>query len=532
MADWYISSVAYDTVVAWAASTTYAVGDIRRQTSLTLLAGQRCFRVSAITTGISGASEPTWNLGLAAATTDGGVTWTECTGNSSRQQNGGVTNTWTAPARHFVNLHVSGNNAIAAGDRAFVSSDHAEVITTSGGVLLTAGSNASPVRCISVNRTTGSIPPAIGDITPGAAVTCSANSGTLFISNNAGSYFEGFTFTESGTGTCKITISNSGAGTREFKDCNFVISGTGAASSIDPCPVAQSPVIWRNCTVKFGAVGQSIWLTSTCNFHWKNTAGVPAVNSAGSAPTNLFTDGNSGAAKGGIYLNGLDLSFVAGNIFGTIVFLKGVIRNCKLHASATLAALTSAAYGNTFGEEYGLEFINCHSSNDAYNNYWAKYGGTISTEVTITRASGATDGTQKASRKMVSSSSTTLVNKALPLEHHIYLWNTVIGTPQTATVELISSASLNNDEIWAEAEYLGDSADCMSLFADDTVATVLTAAAAQTSSSVTWDNSPATPVKQKLAITFTAQKAGLLDFVVKLAKASTTVYVDHKVLLT
>jgi hypothetical protein len=372
----------------------------------------------------------------------------------------------------------------------------------------------------------------VADISPGASVICSAAGGTLFISNNAGAYFEGFTFIASGTGTCKVTLSNNGAGTRDFKDCNFVLSGAGSASSIDPCPVAQSPIIWRNCRVKFGAVGQSIWLTSTANFHWKNTAGVPAVDSAGSAPTSLFTDGNAGASKGGVYLDGLDLSFVAGNLFGTIVFLKGIIRNCKLNASATLAVLTSSAYGNTFGEAYGLDFINCHSSNDAYNNYWAKYCGTIATEIAITRTGGATDGVQKASRKMVSSSSATLVNKALPLEHHIYLWNTVIGASQTATVELISSGSLNNDEMWGELQYLGDASDCMSLFADDTIATSLTAAAAQTSSSVAWDSSPATPVKQKLAISFTAQKVGLLDFVVKLAKASTTVYVDHKITLT
>jgi hypothetical protein len=532
MADWYLSSVAYDAVAAWLATHTYAVGAIVRQTSLTLYAGQRCFRASAITTGISGGTEPTWNLGLGATTTDGGVTWTECTGNSAHQHDNSVTNTWTAPGRHFENFDSTGNAAVAAGDRIFVSSDHAEVITTSGHVLLTAGSNASPVNCISVSRTAGNIPPLAADITAGAAVSCSAAGGTLFLSNAAGSRFEGLTFTVSGTGTCKITIPNSGAGVREFKDCNFVISGTGSASSIDPCAISQCTCIWQNCTVKFGAVGQSIWLTSTSKLHWKNTAGIPAVNSAGSAPTNLFTDGNSGAGKGGVFLDGLDLSFVAGNIFGTIVYLRGIVRNCKLNASATLAALTSAAYGNTHGEVYGLEFINCHSSNDAYNNYWAKYGGTIATEITITRTGGATDGVQKASRKMVSSSSTALVNKALPLEHHIYLWNTVVGTSQTATVEVISSASLNNDELWGEIEYLGDSADCMSLFADDTIATTLTAAAAQTSSSVAWDSSPATPVKQKLAITFTAQKVGLLDFVVKLAKASTTVYVDHKITLT
>lgn len=522
MAAWYLSSVEYDAVAVWT-SATYAVGAIRRQVSVAYPA-QRCFRVSAITTGVSGASEPTWNLGLGATTTDGGVTWTECTGNSSRQRENGATVTWTAPGRHFENFDSAGNSAVAAGDTVYASSDHAEVITTTGHVLLTAGSAASPVRCISVTKA-GSVPPVADDITTGAAVTCSANSGALFLSNNGGAYFEGFTFTASGTGNCSITPTNLNAGIRDFKNCKFVISGTGSGSYIGVAAGVGSTCRWSNCTVKFGAVGQSISMASTSEFCWKNTAGVSAVDSAGSAPTSLLTDGNSGAGKGGAVLDGLDLSFVAGNIFGTINYFGALVRNCKLHASATMGALTSSAYGTVPSRLFGLEFINCHSSNDAYNNYWAKYGGTISTEITITRTGGATDGVQKISRKMVSSSSTTLVNKALPLEHHIYMWNTVTGA-QTATVEIISSATLKNDEIWGEVQYLGDSADNMSLFADDTIATSLTANGDQTSSSATWDSSPATPQKQKLAVAFNAQKAGLIDFVVKLGKASTTVYVD------
>jgi hypothetical protein len=61
------------TATAWAATTTYAVGDRRRP--LASRSGH-IFEVTSITTGISGGSEPTWNTTDGVTTTDSGVTWT------------------------------------------------------------------------------------------------------------------------------------------------------------------------------------------------------------------------------------------------------------------------------------------------------------------------------------------------------------------------------------------------------------------------------------------------------------------------
>lgn len=530
MADWYISSVAYDAVAVWQAATTYAVGNIVRQTSAAYPT-QRCFRASSITTGISGGGEPTWNLGLNATTADSGVTWTECTGQSAYQHQGGVTNTWTAPARHFENLDSNGNGGPAAGDRLFTSSDHNESFSSGDRTLTTAGTVAAPLICTSVNRTSPNIPPVASDITIGAVITNAANTATLFLGNNPVRW-EGFTFVSSGTGNCFIQCQNSSSGTvgqYQFRNCKFVISGAGSGSAVVPNAMGTSASCqWVNCTVKFGATGQSIQIAGTSSFQWKNTATVSAIDAAGSLPTTLFTEGGSGSGKGKIDIQGVDLSAVTGTLFGTINYLPASVQNCKVNTSATLATQTSGAYGNA-GLPYGLEFINCHNTNDGYNNVWYKFGGVISTETTITATGGATDGVQKASRKMISSTSSSLCNKYTPLEHHIYYWNTSIGAVRTATVEIISSGTLNNDEIWGEIQYLGNSADGMSLFANNTVATILTTAANQTASTAAWDSSPSTPVTQKLAISFTAQKVGLIDFVVKLAKTSTTVYVDHRV---
>src|SRR5271166_977100 len=77
MSYWYCSSVAYASVAQWANNITYAVGNIVRQLAAPAIpyTENRCFRVSSITTGISGGSEPAWTLTHNGTTTDSGVTW-------------------------------------------------------------------------------------------------------------------------------------------------------------------------------------------------------------------------------------------------------------------------------------------------------------------------------------------------------------------------------------------------------------------------------------------------------------------------
>jgi hypothetical protein len=115
----------------------------------------------------------------------------------------------------------------------------------------------------------------------------------------------------------------------------------------------------------------------------------------------------------------------------------------------------------------------------------------------------------------------------MPLEGFpIDVWNTTTGVSKTATVEIISSGTLTNAEISLQVEYLGSASSCLSSFGDSYVATDITTAASVTTSTATWNSSPATPVKQKLQVTFTPQKAGPVRGIVSLRKASATVYVD------
>ncbi len=77
-----------------------------------------------------------------------------------------------------------------------------------------------------------------------------------------------------------------------------------------------------------------------------------------------------------------------------------------------------------------------------------------------------------------------------------------------------------------DLEYPGSSSSPLSSFGSCLIATPLTGAAPVTSSGATWNNPPSTPVTQKLQVPFVPLKIGPIIAVVKLGKATTTVWVD------
>ena len=78
---------------------------------------------------------------------------------------------------------------------------------------------------------------------------------------------------------------------------------------------------------------------------------------------------------------------------------------------------------------------------------------------------------------------------------------TTVGSSKTATVEIISSASLNNDDISLELEYPGTSGSSLASFVTSLPATILTAASAVPASTATWNGTLAWNSLDLLAIT-------------------------------
>jgi len=117
----------------------------------------------------------------------------------------------------------------------------------------------------------------------------------------------------------------------------------------------------------------------------------------------------------------------------------------------------------------------------------------------------------------------------------ITLWNDTTSS-QTATIEIVTdNVTLSDVECWLELEYLGTSGETLGVWANDRDADwpLETTGTAQTTSSAAWTTTGlTTPVKQKLAVTFTAALKGLIRAYVVIAKPSTTVYYNPKIDLT
>ena len=424
--------------------------------------------------------------------------------------------TGASPTTGWAGAHATMAAAItagAAGDVYYVAHDYVEVFGANT-TLTFKGTFAAPDRILCVNRA-GTVPPVAADLMTGAALSTSA----AFTLTMTGVYYcYGLSMTI-GANSSNTALYISGA-EQNYEACHFALGSTSAAARIN-ASAGDTRLSWVNCTAAFGNVGQSI-VPGTV-FRWVNKPGSTAVTGA-TIPSPLITMGT--AAGGAVLLSGLDLSALGAG--KTIVSLgsasPGLVRlvNCKLHAS-----VTPSSVGVTSPSAV-CELIGCNSAAIAARNERYMSRGTLTTETTIVRTGGASDGVTPYSWKIVPDADN---ERDFPFEtFEGVLWNTAVGSPKTLKVEIVTdNVTLTDAEIWLEVDYLGSSATPVSSFISDAPATVLTAAANQASSSVAWTTTGlTTPLKQKLEVTFTPQMVGPIRWLVKYAKASTTVYVCPK----
>jgi hypothetical protein len=499
MADWYISSTAYAAVLQWAASTTYAVGAIRRQLATPAASAERCFRVSAITTGVSGGTEPAWVLTNNGVTTDGGVTWTECTGQSTHQHDNGVTTTWTAPAATIRNLEVLGKNIVAASDRLYFSSDHSETFNTTYYLAEQGTTVANAIVAYSVNKA-GSIPPAAVDVTPGASLTITT-AGILRIGGTLiqGIYFSATTGAQIGFGW------NSGVPIRYLN--GRITWGSTAALVLQLS--GPSTMVWEQVNY-ISNTATSIQANVDGKFKWRNST------LSGSAPPNpLFTLGNITSTTQDIELDGMDLSGLgSGALIATAAATAAArlrIRNSRLWAAYNLGGFTSAS-----GPGPTVEAINVGTGATNYVCEKHNTSGDLTTDISTTLSGGATNGTTAFAHKIITTARAT--SSLTPFEAYEMSTWVLAGATRTARVEIIGSAALNADDIWLEIQYPSSASFPLGALASSF------ASGALPSSGLTWVNPPATPQRQYIEVSFTPLQDGPAHGIIKVGKASTTVW--------
>jgi hypothetical protein len=196
-----------------------------------------------------------------------------------------------------------------------------------------------------------------------------------------------------------------------------------------------------------------------------------------------------------------------------------VFTDCKLGSGTTITSNPATLSG-------AVRIIRCDSGDTNYRSEKFTYSGTLTTEITIVRTGGASDGTTPISWKVVTTANS---ERCYPFESFpIVIWNETIGSAVTATIECRGAAVPNTDEVWMEATYLGTSGSSQAT-SSNTVADPLATGVACTSSSETWGGSTAS---FKLVATFTPQEKGPITIFIKVAKVSSTFYFDPKITLS
>lgn len=504
MADWYVSSAAYTAITAFQATHVYSIGDITRPTApgFTANCTYRC-----TTAGTSAASEPSWNTGQGSTTTSGTAVFTNVSGLS--------TYGWSAAAG---NLCTITNNAsrLTVGDRAFLSSDHSESDSSRAWNINNGAAAFGLIQIISVNRA-GSVPPVAADILNGATLTV-PTVGSMGLEAFCNVYWQGITFNVTATGDLGINAASS-TKAHYFKDCTLKNSGGGASSKIGSTKLTK--ITLDNTTVQFSHVGQYLIGDIT----WINT---PSALQGATIPTAIFIN-QSPNYNSLVSLRGIDLSALTTTILTSqnlAADAKILLDSCRIASGVTRFSLVSSTLSPS-GDE--IELINCYDGTNIINERHTA-AGSITTDRSTYLNAGAQDDIGAYSLKMVSNARSDFAS--MPLDcFFLDVENTATGASKTATVEIISSGSLNNNDIRLQLEYMGTSASPIASFVES-LASVLTAASALPSSAVTWISPPATPQKQYLQVTFTPQRAGRVRGLVRLGKVSTTVWVNPQITIS
>lgn len=512
MSDWYVSSVAWSAITAWAASTAYTVGQIVRPTAPATLAQYYAFRCTVA--GTSGTTEPTWSgsSNNNATIVSGGATFTNVTGQSAYG--------WAAAGGTLLTFNNSTRGLV--GDRIFVSSDHTETTVSTSYQFNNTTAAFGLMQIISVNRA-GSVPPVAVDIQSGASVTA-ASTNSLALDAHCDMFWQGFTFTVGGSSAIHLFFNNAlAAGKSHYlKNCSLIVSTTGATSKIGTNNTAR--VTLDNTTVRFGATGQTIASNgsgTSLELQWINT---PSAIGGSTFPTTLLNNPTGGSLQ--VTCRGVDLSAIAGTLLSApstaAQQTKVLLDSCKIASGVTRYG--TPAVGTVAHDE--IELVNCHDGTNVINERHTA-AGDVTIDRSTTMTGGAQDDVGAYSLKLVSSSRSDYCT--LPLDAFwLDVGNSATGSSKTATVELISSASLNNIDIKLLLQYMGTSGSSVASFTES-LPSVLAASSALPGSSATWNNPPVTPQKQYLQVTFTPQAAGRVRGLVRLGKASTTCWINPRI---
>lgn len=416
---------------------------------------------------------------------------------------------------------ISGAAAIdsTTDNRIWVSQSHNESLG-SAQTWTFAGTNGTPTWLVAAND--GAAPP-----TAVSTATAATTSGNITV--NGSVYIRGLTISSA----AGIKLANNTADVQVLESC--ALHYTGSNSQFGPGATVNANTYVRLLNTDLKP------LSTTSNWSVSGRVQIDGGSIVSGSSTNtggLFTTVNSDRAHAELLISGFDFSN-AGATFGLFAVQSGVAsarfiaRNCKLPTSWSGTFLSGTILP---GQRF--EMHNCDSADTNYRLLVKDYGGDITSETTIVRSSGASDGTTSLAWKMVTSANAKYPATGLQ-SPEIVQWSDTTGA-KTVTVEIVhdsqgagSGSKFQDDEIWLEVMSLNTSGFPLGTWTSDAKADVLATAANQADSSVTWTTTGlTTPVKQALSVSITTAEKGYIHARVVMAKASKTCYVDPVMTVT
>lgn len=409
-----------------------------------------------------------------------------------------------------------------AGDIFYVSHQHNEVAGSSYWIQ-SPGTAVAPQKVYCVND--GAEPP-VALATTGAISTTTTTE-LAFYTGYA--YFYGMVFTAgsgSSNATLKFNNGSSAFGFR-FKDCKFLIGGTGSTGKMDvgtSSNTGDQYIEWVNCTVQFAAVGQKINITGAPGqFTWRDTLNAVA---GATIPTVLMNIGSVNDCPNAL-ISGVDFSaLVAGKtLLNNSSTGRGrvQIQNCKLNAAATL--YNRGTPSSHASAQVDIDTTDSAAATTRFERY--RFQGVVTQETTNVKLLGATDRTTPIAWKMVSNAQPTY---QIPLTSPPFVMRHNATGGVNVSVEILhdSLTALKDNEVWLEVEHLASGLSPITTRTmDRSLNEIFATPADQTASSASWVTSGLTnPNAQQLSVDITPAMKGLFKAVVCLAKPTYTIYVD------
>lgn len=405
----------------------------------------------------------------------------------------------------------------AAGDTYYVAHDHNE--STAAAITLTSlGTIVSPTKVICVNRA-GSVPPVSADLRTTAQINTTGSNAHINIGAGV-TYWYGIKF-QVGSSTLAASfnaLSTGDSNYPRFENCAITLNNSSASSRVTLASSSTSKgglIHFLNCVFTFG---------SNSNQGFSSTGSLEAIIIGGSVvvgasiPLVLF---NPPAET--FRAIGVDFSAITATrtLIGAGTKYSTLLQDCKLASGVTVATTPTTLSQSVY-------LVRCDSGDTNYRQELYRYTGTLTTETTIVRTGGASDGTTPISWKIVTTANSEWV-KPFECPPRV-IWNDTTGS-RTVTVYGIwgGGAVPLNDEIWFEVAYLGTSGFPIASIATTNKADILATGANTTADSSTWGGST---TDFKMQVTFTVNEKGPLMVIVKVAKLSSTFYIDPKIEVT